>query len=91
MKKKTNTAAELMMSRNLLDLACWSVEAFMSADSSLLFYSKARSAKVRFDFAQPESADFVTEEQKRDIFCRNAARFLRLEPSICEQQPAEKH
>jgi predicted TIM-barrel fold metal-dependent hydrolase len=37
-----------------------------------------------------ESADFVTEEQKRDIFCRNAARFLRLEPAICEQRPNEK-
>jgi len=37
-----------------------------------------------------ESADFVTEEQKRDIFCRNAARFLCLEPAICEQRPKEK-
>jgi predicted TIM-barrel fold metal-dependent hydrolase len=37
-----------------------------------------------------ESADFVTEEQKRDIFCRNAASFLRLEPAICEQRPNEK-
>lgn len=31
-----------------------------------------------------ESADFLTEEQKRDIFCRNAARFLRLDPQLCE-------
>lgn len=30
-----------------------------------------------------ESARFLTEEQKRDIFCRNAARFLRLDPAIC--------
>lgn len=37
-----------------------------------------------------ESADFLTEEQKRDIFCRNAARFLRLEPSPCEHRPKEK-
>jgi predicted TIM-barrel fold metal-dependent hydrolase len=26
-----------------------------------------------------ESADFLTEEQKRDIFYNNAARFLRLD------------
>lgn len=31
-----------------------------------------------------EGADFLTEDQKQDIFCRNAARFLRLEPSPCE-------
>jgi len=31
-----------------------------------------------------ESADFLSEEQKRDIFCRNAARFLRLAPETCE-------
>jgi hypothetical protein len=32
----------------------------------------------------------VTAEQKRDLFCRNAARFLRLEPAICEQRPRQK-
>jgi predicted TIM-barrel fold metal-dependent hydrolase len=31
-----------------------------------------------------ESARFLTAEQKRDIFCRNAARFLRLDPAVCE-------
>ncbi len=31
-----------------------------------------------------ESADFLSEEQKRDIFCRNAARFLRLAPETCD-------
>lgn len=31
-----------------------------------------------------ESANFLTKEQKRDIFCGNAARFLRLEPSLCQ-------
>jgi hypothetical protein len=30
-----------------------------------------------------ESAPFLCEAQKRDIFCANAARFLRLEESIC--------
>jgi predicted TIM-barrel fold metal-dependent hydrolase len=40
--------------------------------------------------ARIESADFVTPEQKRDLFCRNAARFLRLEPAICEQRPSQK-
>ena len=37
-----------------------------------------------------DSAEFLTKDQKQDIFCRNAARFLRLAPAICEQQPAEK-
>jgi len=31
-----------------------------------------------------ESADFLSADQKRDIFCRNAARFLRLEAKTCE-------
>jgi len=30
-----------------------------------------------------QSADFLNEEQKRDIFCRNAARFLRLDLKDC--------
>lgn len=30
-----------------------------------------------------EGATFLTEEQKQDILCRNAARFLRLNPSPC--------
>lgn len=31
-----------------------------------------------------ESATFLSEDQKRDIFCRNAARFLRLSEALCE-------
>lgn len=31
-----------------------------------------------------EFADFLTTEQKRDIFCSNAARFLRLDASVCK-------
>lgn len=31
-----------------------------------------------------ESADFLTAEQKRDIFCHNAARFLRLPAETCD-------
>jgi predicted TIM-barrel fold metal-dependent hydrolase len=30
-----------------------------------------------------ETATFLSEEQKQDIFCRNAARFLRLNPDPC--------
>jgi len=37
-----------------------------------------------------ESADFLTAEQKRDIFCRNAARFLRLDLTSCNSQPEKK-
>ena len=29
-------------------------------------------------------ADFLTEQQKRDILCNNAARFLKLDDGICE-------
>ena len=32
------------------------------------------------------SADFLTPEQKRDILCNNAARFLRLGQTRCEQR-----
>jgi len=35
-------------------------------------------------------APFLSAEQKRDIFCRNAARFLRLERTICDEKPEEK-
>ncbi len=31
-----------------------------------------------------ESADFLSAEQKRDIFCRNAACFLRLDLKTCD-------
>jgi hypothetical protein len=31
-----------------------------------------------------ESAEFLSREQKRDILCANAARFLRLELALCE-------
>jgi hypothetical protein len=32
------------------------------------------------------AADFLDEEQKADILCNNAARFLRLDPSICRDR-----
>jgi len=31
-----------------------------------------------------QSATFLTADQKRDILCRNAATFLRLEPTLCQ-------
>lgn len=31
-----------------------------------------------------EAAEFLTEEQERDILCGNAARFLRLDPKTCD-------
>jgi len=31
-----------------------------------------------------DAAPFLTREHKRDIFCRNAARFLKLSPSPCD-------
>jgi uncharacterized protein len=41
-------------------------------------------AVIPYSMEGIESADFLTPEQKRDIFCGNAARFLRLEPELCE-------
>jgi uncharacterized protein len=32
-----------------------------------------------------ESADFLSAAQKQDIFCANAARFLRLDAKLCDQ------
>jgi len=32
------------------------------------------------------AADFLTAKQKSDILCNNAARFLRLEPSVCDPE-----
>ena len=37
-----------------------------------------------------ESAEFLNEEQRRDIFCRNAARFLRLDLTSCNPQLEKK-
>ena len=31
-----------------------------------------------------ESAPFLSEEQRRDILCRNATRFFRFDPALCE-------
>jgi uncharacterized protein len=38
---------------------------------------------IGMSIAAIEDAPFLTEAQKADIFCNNAARFLRLEPSPC--------
>jgi len=34
------------------------------------------------------AADFLSAEQKADVLCNNAARFLRLEPSVCSPEQA---
>jgi uncharacterized protein len=36
-----------------------------------------------------DEAPFLSEEQKRDIFCRNATRFLRLD-ATCDRQSSQK-
>ena len=41
-------------------------------------------AVIPYSIEGVESASFLSPEQKRDIFCNNAARFLRLEPRLCE-------
>ena len=35
-----------------------------------------------------ESANFLSEAQKHDILCNNAARFLRLDPAVCGDAPS---
>jgi len=40
---------------------------------------------IRLAIETIEAADFLSQEQKRDIFCRNAARFLRLDVSRCDE------
>jgi len=37
-----------------------------------------------------ESAGFLTQDQKQNIFCRNAARFLRLKLTTCDPRVKEK-
>jgi predicted TIM-barrel fold metal-dependent hydrolase len=39
---------------------------------------------IRVAIETIESADFLNKDQKRDIFCRNAARFLRLDIKDCD-------
>ena len=39
---------------------------------------------VGLAIAAINSADYLTTEQKRDLLCRNAARFLRLEEKVCQ-------
>ena len=45
---------------------------------------------IRLAIETIESADFLSEEQRRDIFCRNAARFLRLDLTSCNSQLDKK-
>jgi hypothetical protein len=41
------------------------------------------SNQVRRGIDAIQSADYLTPEQRSDILCGNASRFLRLEPSVC--------
>lgn len=51
------------------------------ADRAVRFRTKNRCAAEAIEMAIEgvESADFLSEEQKRDIFCSNAARFMKWE------------
>jgi len=40
-------------------------------------------AAIGMSIEAVEAAPFLSEAQKRDIFCGNAARFLRLDPAVC--------
>jgi uncharacterized protein len=41
-------------------------------------------AIIPYSIEAIDSADFLSPEQKQAIFCGNAARFLRLDPKLCE-------
>ncbi len=49
----------------------------------LMFGTDGPPSRVGQAVERIESASFLTDEQKRDIFCLNAARFLRLDPVVC--------
>ncbi len=49
----------------------------------LMFGSDGPPSRIPRAVEAIESASFLTDEQKRDIFCHNAARFLRLDPVVC--------
>ena len=49
----------------------------------LMFGTDGPPSRVGQAVERIESALFLTDEQKRDIFCLNAARFLRLDPVVC--------
>lgn len=48
-------------------------------------------SQIRLSVEAIDSAKFLTEDQKKDIFCRNAQRFLKLDPSVCEAQTPASH
>ena len=55
--------------------------------SRLMFGSdvaEGRSEVIGESIEAIESISFLTQVQKRDIFCNNAARFLRLDPVVCQ-------
>jgi len=49
----------------------------------LMFGSDGPPSRIPRAVEAIESASFLTDEQKRDIFCHNAARFLRSDPVVC--------
>ena len=51
--------------------------------SRILFGSDGGPQEMKTGVDAVMQADFLTEQQKRDILCGNAARFLRLPDTTC--------
>ena len=51
---------------------------------SRLMFGSDSSELIGESIEAIESISFLTQVQKRDIFCNNAARFLRLDPVVCQ-------
>lgn len=47
--------------------------------------------QIGYTVAAIDSADFLTEDQKKDIFCRNAARFFKLDMALCDASGASTY
>jgi len=62
------------------------IKAIPGVDKRLMFGTDAYLWKeaIKPSIEAIETADFLTAEQKADIFCNNAARFLRLDPATCK-------
>ncbi len=88
MYRYPNVYGDLSWHRNPREIWEWYLRRLLDAGlgKRLMFGSDAgpsRPQGIPQAVEGIESASFLTDEQKGDIFCHNAARFLRLDPVVC--------
>ncbi len=88
MYRYPNVYGDLSWHQNPREIWEWYLRRLLDAGlgKRLMFGSDAgpsRPHAIAQAVERIESASFLTDEQKRDIFCYNAARFLRLDPVVC--------